>query len=538
MKVLLVHTPALFREKNGKINTSDIRIMPVGLVAIANALRKNGIRAEVLHLGIELDADADFCIEKYVKAKRFDVVGISIHWHKQIVAALDIAGKIKRMNRNVFVLSGGFTASFFAGEIMRKFEWMDGVIRGDGEVPMLALANELGTKEPRLDRVPNLFWRRNGSVVVNEATYVAGVDDVNALDFGDMTVLKHYRRYRDMTTSTGQARSLFYLVNGRGCPHKCTYCGGGREAQKLICSRKDVIRQHPEALLGTIEKAHSLGWNTFYLSFDPLQDTRYYSRLFRRIREKGLHLSMVFGSWGLPSKKLIDELAETFPSLWVELSPESFALRPRKLNKGPCYSNRDLVRTIAYLAEKGIGVSLFFGYFLPFERFEEILFSLSSVLELREKYREHVAVYYIPYSTDPGSPLYLDPLKYGMDVRARNLEGYIRAIRRAARLRSTENMILSNPVYFSAARVRHIHQLIQVVWYLDTRYPITAMLMKGAYGGYLRLLGEAFRRLEEKDFRANSVTVGAVRSLLRALAANQEGLPVPVKTAMAYEDGV
>jgi hypothetical protein len=62
------------------------------------------------------------------------------------ILAIDVMENVKKIKAalpQTYILLGGFTASFFHEEIMRNFDGVDGIIRGEAEVPMLDLANSL-----------------------------------------------------------------------------------------------------------------------------------------------------------------------------------------------------------------------------------------------------------------------------------------------------------------------------------------------------------------------------------------------------------
>lgn len=529
MKVLLIHSPALFRERtNKRINTKDIRVMPVGLVAIANFLLTSGVDAEVVHVGIEIERNQSFRIESFVSDGNYDIVGISIHWHKQLNSALEIARKIKRANPKVFIVLGGYTASFFAGELVSEYKFLDAVIQGDGELPVLRLVQELEKAVPELSNVPNLFWRRQGETIQNQHYYAATASELDSLDFADFRVLRHYKDYITMesTGSSEKNNTMFYLVNGRGCPYQCSFCGGSRKSHKMTHHRDGFILQSPEAVIRTIKSAVQLGWENFYMCFDPVPRGDYYVHLFNMIQEEGLDISMMFGSWGLPARRVIDGLAKSFRQAWVELSPETYSERVRKLNKGIFYTNKQLNETVDYLVEKGVGVCLYFGYFLPFETLDEIIDTLAYILLIREQHRDLVKTFFIPYSLDPGSPQYLDPDRFEVHTRAKSVGDYIKRIGYYRKMNNTENMILSHPSHFSPEEALRIHHLIQFEWYLDNAYPLTTMLLRRAYsGGYKELLQHAYNRLARKSRKNYALQDNETKNIMQHLIEIADNAP-------------
>ena len=59
---------------------------------------------------------------------------------------------------------------------MKNHEYIDGIIRGDAELPIVELLRNLTS----LERVPNLIYRQNGKIKDNSITYVANeLDSIN-----------------------------------------------------------------------------------------------------------------------------------------------------------------------------------------------------------------------------------------------------------------------------------------------------------------------------------------------------------------------
>ena len=533
-RVLLVHPPALAPRRDGTWNVDDIRVMAVGLVSLANLLRANGVRCDLLHLGIELARDPGFRLERYVRARGYGLVGLSLHWHKQAATALDLARAVKRETPETFVVAGGYTASCFAEELARA-PGVDGVVRGDAEVPLLRLAAELARERPRLAEVPNLVWRDGDALRVNRRAYVADRRALDALDAATLAPLRHRARYRELLVPPGGDRPVHYLVPSRGCVRNCSFCGGGREAQRLLCGRSGVTVQSASATLADLERGVAAGWRTFYLGYDPALHAAHFARLFQEIRRRRLRVELVLWSWGLPGRELVEDLARTFPRASVEVSPETFSERVRRAAKGPCYSNAALHRALAHMASRGIGATLFFGYFLPHERVDELLDSLGEVLALAPRYGRAVAAQYVPYSTDPASPLQRHPERHGMRVLARGLAGYVAHARRAARAGSVENMVLAWPMHLSGPEVLALDRLVRLVNVARASFPASALLLARAAGGEGRLVRAMYRRVASADGPRAGASPRAVARLHSGVAAEVARDPRALRGVVAHE---
>ena len=137
---LFLHVPKLKNYYRPIDQFIWINFLPMGLLGLADLLSRHQISTEVVHLGVEWIEDHHFSILDYLKEKNPKIVALDLHWHHQSYDVLEVARKVKEAFPSLYLLLGGFTASFFHEEILRNFDVVDGVIRGEAETPILELA--------------------------------------------------------------------------------------------------------------------------------------------------------------------------------------------------------------------------------------------------------------------------------------------------------------------------------------------------------------------------------------------------------------
>lgn len=193
----------------------DLPIEPNwGLLSIASNLLQNGYK--VSHI--------DFHLYDYIKVKRknefineedifnvlskkeFKVVGISAMTlsHKN---ALNIARVCKQVNPNCKVILGGIHFSFLPEEAL-QYDYVDGVLCGEGELSFLELMSALNTGDS-WDSIPGLLCRNQ-----------------------DPTKKTPARLIKDLDTLPFPAYSLWpediplipRIYTARGCNGGCDYC--------------------------------------------------------------------------------------------------------------------------------------------------------------------------------------------------------------------------------------------------------------------------------------------------------------------------
>ncbi|MBN1105669.1 MAG: radical SAM protein, partial [Deltaproteobacteria bacterium] len=112
--------------------------------------------------------------------------------------------------------------SFVDERTLCSFPWIDGVIRGEGEITFRELV-EAYEKDRDLNTVAGLTFRRGGDIVRNPDRDL--IPDLNHLPIPDYRLVPPFSVYRD---ACGIPRSIAILEVGRGCPHRCVYCSESR----------------------------------------------------------------------------------------------------------------------------------------------------------------------------------------------------------------------------------------------------------------------------------------------------------------------
>lgn len=408
----------------------------MGVFALAETLEANGYSSGIIHLGVEKIVNSEFSIREYLRNHDVSVIGLSLHWHYQSSSCINLANEIKSINPKIKVILGGFTASFFAEEIMHDYKNVDFIIRGDAEIPLLGLMKEISEGRPDFSNVPNLSWRNNGLVVHNKQSYVATETDLDKLGFSNFNLLENFDIYSRVPIAMPcyskeflLGYSTFFLPVGRGCSVTCSFCGGSSLSQHIINSRETAIFSSHKNVLQSIIDAIGAGIDRLYVSFDPDPDREYYIELFRRCRENQLDISMVFECWSLPTIELIDEFKKTFGKgkySKIVLSPETASDRLRLLNTGFFYTNSEFLDVIQYLKRNEIYIEVYFSYPLPYENNDDRDAAIQFVERVKQELRNCGSVFIQDFDLDPASPMYLCPASYGIVRKVKGFSDYCR----------------------------------------------------------------------------------------------------------------
>lgn len=499
MDVLLLHHPTSNPHR-------PIRVAAVGLLGMADYLRRHGLSTQVVNLAIEQSVDPAFDPVEYAAASGARLLGVSAHWFFQLPESLELARELKRRLPDVVVVLGGFAASVFAHDLIREHPQVDAVIRGDGEVPLLALAQAVtGRADRGWEGVPNLVYRgRGGSLEATAQSHVMDERLFGELRFMNLSLLKSYDACKALYYPTRAFKDRFEfdtrgavcLAPTRGCTYECPLCGGCATVQRTAYGRRGVVFQPLDSVVADLRLALQHGYSNFYLSSDPEPNGPYYLDLFRRIRDEGLDVGCIFESWSLPSREFVDAFAATFARRMLVLSPDSADEAIRATMKGPLtYSNPQLDEMVEHIAARDVPCQLFFGFFLPGDTTESVMRTKRMVHDYEGPGCETI---YLAFSTDPGTPVARDPERFGMVVEVRELRDYLSFL---PRKRLSPNMLAHRPKGITEPEAQRLIAIINYDMALYKLLPRTLQLLRLlARGGeeHHRLVESALDRLAEE----------------------------------------
>ena len=417
MKIRLYHLPVQLPASQAPRGPA-INIMPLGLLALAHHLEQQGHRAEVVHAGVEMRLDPGFDVVADLVDDPPDLVGFTLHWHPQLGPVGDALDRLYEQRPALPVVLGGMTASAFAEEILGHWPGVDFVIRGEGEVPLAGLVEHLETGTPGLAEIPNLAHRRaSGAIELAPLSYVAGPDEMDALEPCRLDLLRHGRHYNAQFARTHQGwrhAPVFYLTVGRGCSVDCVFCSGGRGGHRLLAGRQGPIFRSVPRVVDDLDHLARLGINTAVICFDPPgASAAYYRDLFAAVVAAELSVSLVFEAYAPPPTGFIEAFALAFrrPGSRLTFSPTVADDGLRKQLLGVRYTNADLERALTDCRRLSIPTTLYFAT-LPQESVAQLEGSLAWQRSLVRRF--HCRLIHSPVEIEPYAPWSLAPDRYGL----------------------------------------------------------------------------------------------------------------------------
>ncbi|MGH7827437.1 MAG: B12-binding domain-containing radical SAM protein [Candidatus Binatia bacterium] len=291
MKVLLIQPPVQ------DFYDTDIRLQPIGLCYLKAAVKKYHPDVEVIirdyHGGcgrrtVAIPKELKYLRDYYPVADRSpfstfhhyyhfgrsfdeieadvaelkpDAVGISSLFTPYYREALEVAACVKK-RLQVPVVMGGSHASAVPESLLSSPN-VDYVIRGEGEKPLVEFLHFL-KDERNVDEVPNLAYKKDGSLQFNPVGDNYPPDELPLPDLSDFSLSNYEIAQKPMT----------FMITSRSCPHKCSFCS------VHTTFGHSYRRRSLENVLEEIELRHRQGYRVIDFEDDNLT---YYKATFKEL---------------------------------------------------------------------------------------------------------------------------------------------------------------------------------------------------------------------------------------------------------------
>jgi hypothetical protein len=147
---------------------------------------------------------------------RPDLIGVSITATSQIIPGLTLCRLIKEAAPDLHVTIGGSIFTRLVDNIRRcpsLFELTDDIVVFEGETALLELVNQLAGKKD-YSKVPNLIYRQNGKITVNQPFYSENVNQLPAPNYDGFPLGRYL-----------SPEPVLPVQFSRGCYYKdCAFC--------------------------------------------------------------------------------------------------------------------------------------------------------------------------------------------------------------------------------------------------------------------------------------------------------------------------
>jgi len=251
---------------------------PLGVLYCAGVLMKDGVEVSVLDQAARGFSSPQ--VLKWVKKEDPDILGFSvlITSYKE---ALNLARQAKEENPNLIIALGNYHATFNAERILKKYPFVDLIVRGEGEHSTLELANHV-KKRRNLKEIAGLTFRNNGHVVSTPDAPLIGNIDALPIPDRDLVGAEYTSEIFGIKVAT---RRFTSIVSSRGCPFRCSFCGCRKFARGVWRPRS------VESIMKEFLLLYSKGFRQFLFVDDNFTlNLRRVEKLCRQIRKEKLDI--------------------------------------------------------------------------------------------------------------------------------------------------------------------------------------------------------------------------------------------------------
>jgi anaerobic magnesium-protoporphyrin IX monomethyl ester cyclase len=230
-------------------------------------------------------------------------------------------------------------------ECLEDIPALDAIVRGEGEFPLLELANALqqGTDTTH---ILNLWVRHEGAVIRNELRPL--ISDLDVLPFPDHDDTETQRAIDDQA---GMHRMIF----SRGCSFRCPYCSN--HALSDIYRGKGKyhrLRSPAKAIEEIARDAQRLKFRFLFFDDDTITlNAAWFTEFFTLYRQRftwPFYCNLRPGTLTRPMAKLLKAAGAKGVALGIEHGDEAF----RKSVLGRGHSNEDIRQTVELCRSEGI----------------------------------------------------------------------------------------------------------------------------------------------------------------------------------------
>jgi radical SAM superfamily enzyme YgiQ (UPF0313 family) len=193
-------------------------------------------------------------IDEYIRKNRLheaSLAGFTLKTHQWLLGYY-LVSRFKTLNPSIPIVLGGIASEEQARTFMRLFTFADFAIWGEGEYPLLYLAQAL--EEGDVERVPNLVYRDNGKIsfthIMNETPHLDEYPFANHSDY--IQAFKSHMKGDSLSAYMNAVGRRFgdkfpaalTIWGSRSCPwNKCKFCALNENYTYRVRSPENIVKE-------------------------------------------------------------------------------------------------------------------------------------------------------------------------------------------------------------------------------------------------------------------------------------------------------
>ena len=253
MEVLLVNPPDISSKYKDVLG---LTAPPLGLAYIGAVLEDNGVNVSILDApALDMDLEG---FRREIAHKHVDLLGVQTTT-PTIRQALGVGKMTKELCPECTVSMGGYHATFMPEQLLRENDFVDVVVRNEGEYATLELAEAIENEKP-LRNIDGIAYRDGGRIV--ETPKRRPIEDLDALPFPARHLLpmSEYMLF-------GRKQVLATMICSRGCPMGCSFCASSamhgrqvrfRSPENAVDEMEEVVDEYKVRMVGFMDDTFTL----------------------------------------------------------------------------------------------------------------------------------------------------------------------------------------------------------------------------------------------------------------------------------------
>jgi len=253
MEVLLVNPPDI---KSKYKDVLGLTAPPLGLAYIGAVLEENDVKVTILDApALDMDFQG---YQRELANKHVDLLGVQTTT-PTIKQALTVGKITKELYPECMVTMGGYHATFIPEQVLRENDFVDVVVRNEGEFATLELVDAIENEKP-LRNIDGINYRDGDRLV--QTPKRRPIEDLDALPFPARHLLpmSEYMLF-------GRKQVLATMICSRGCPMGCSFCASSamhgrrvrfRSPENAVREMEQVVDEYKVRMVGFMDDTFTL----------------------------------------------------------------------------------------------------------------------------------------------------------------------------------------------------------------------------------------------------------------------------------------
>lgn len=223
---------------------TDSRCPPINLLTLASYIEPHydvtitDLVISYMRGEMTLDEEGVLQAAKQILESPAPVIGFTAMC-SSYAAGLRIARECKRLDPSRIIVFGGPHAGFVDEETLTSFDFVDVIVKGEGELTLLELLNAIESGQS-IEGIRGLAYRTEGGIKRTPPREV--IDHLDDLPIPSYHLIKNIDDYYE-----NEAERFIEIEAGRGCPFLCKFC-----STSVFFSRKYRVKS-PEKLIAEMK---------------------------------------------------------------------------------------------------------------------------------------------------------------------------------------------------------------------------------------------------------------------------------------------